>query len=131
MKTILRFFAVVISVIGLWAFAMLGGAFFASSAKLGAFAAWMVSGVFAVLCVRCGLWLWSERPFWRDRKRFADVIATVAAFLAIPVLVLIEQATDATTQAVWQLLTVAFVVGVALVTRRFALFSRSADAQIK
>lgn len=118
MKSILRLLAVVISVIGLWSFAILGGAFFASSAKLGAFGAWMVSGAFAALCVRCGMWLWSERPFWRDRKRAADVITTVAAFLAIPVLVLIEQATGGRTRAVWQFVTVALVVGVYLVLRR-------------
>lgn len=131
MRVIFRVLAVVISVVGLWAFAMLGGVFFAMPAKPGIFAAWMVSGAFAVLSVRCGLALWSERAFWRDRKRFADVIATVTAFVVIPVLVQIEQATDGTTQAVWQIVTVAGVVGVYLVSRRLALFSRASDAQIR
>ncbi len=131
MKSILRVMAVVVSVIGLWAFSMLGAAFFALSAKPGLFAAWLVSGAFAALCVRCGLWLWSERPFWRDRARCADVITTVAAFLAIFFLAYIEQATEGTTQAVIKIGAVGLVVGVYLVSRRFAPFNRSADAQIK
>ena len=73
-----------------------------------------------MVCLRCGLALWSDRPFWQDRTCFADVIATGAALLAIPVLVQMEKANEGVARSVLQVGTVGVFVGVYFVARRFA-----------
>lgn len=127
MKLILRIFAVVLSTLGLSIFALFGAALFAVRSDFTGVLAVIVSAALAFLCVRVGLWLWSERPFWKERKRLAETATAATAFLAIAVTARFERMTDGAVQSAIQLLAVGFVVAGYFVFRRIIPTVQASD----
>jgi len=127
METLLRIFAVILSTLGLCICALLGAALFAVRFDFGGVVAFLVSVALAVLCVRVGLWLWSERPFWKERRRLAETATAGVAFLAIAATARFERLTDGVLQAAIQLSAVALVVAAYFVFRRIIPAAQTPD----
>lgn len=118
MKVLLRTFGVLLAFLALSNFAFFFGALFGVRFSIGGVVAVVVAAAAAVLCVRAAVWLWSERPFWRDQKRAAEVATAATSFLMLGVLAQLEKITDGAFQAAIQLSAVGLVVAGYFVFRR-------------
>ncbi len=119
MKILLRLFALILGLLGPGLFLALTLILFRMRTDLPLIFAWLVSAALALLCVRVSLWLWSNQPFWRSRKRTAEVATAGAAFLAIAAAAQLEKVTSGNLRSFVQIVAVLSVVAGYFVFRRF------------
>jgi tellurite resistance protein TehA-like permease len=119
MKILLRFFALILGLLGPALFLLFTLMLFRLQTDLSLIFAWLVSAALALLCVRVSRWLWSNQPFWKDRKKTAEVATAGTAFLSIAATAQLEKVTDGNLRTFVQITAVILVVAGYFVFRRF------------
>lgn len=127
MKMILRLFALFLGLIGPGLFLTLTLLMFRMRTDLPLVFTWLVSAALALLCGRVSVWLWSNQPFWRDRKKTAEVATAGTAFLAIAAAAQLEQVTSGNLRIFVQITAVLLVVAGYFLFRRFIPVAKEPD----
>lgn len=128
MKMIMRLFALFLGLIGPGLFLTLTLLMFRMRTDLPLVFTWLVSAALALLCGRVSVWLWSNQPFWRDRKKTAEVATAGTAFLAIAAAAQLEQVTSGNLRIFVQIAAVLLVVAGYFLFRRFIPVAKEPDA---
>ena len=128
MKILFRTFAIILSVLAVGIFVGFGIALFTVRFDLGGTLAFLLSAALAFLATRVAVWLWSDRPFWKDRKRAAEAATVGTAFLLIALVARLEAMTDGVVRTVVQLFAVGLVVLSYFIFRRIIPNARPPNA---
>jgi hypothetical protein len=127
MKILMRILALFIAALSAGLFATFTLILFRVRTDLPVLVAWLLTALLSVLCLRVSFWLWSERPFWKDRKRAAEAATAATAFLAILATAQLEKMTNGPLQTTIQLTAVSFVVSAYFVFRRIIPTAQKPD----
>lgn len=119
MKILMRVFALGFSVFTLCIWSVYGAAVFASGLDVRGAMSFLVVSALTILFFRVGMWLWSNRPFWKMRARAAEVATAGVALGILLVTAQLEQVVSRKWEALIHVLAVGLVVGALFAFRRF------------